>query len=199
MTKPAPFTQHYIVQAAIDAFFPAGFVSALRDTLPEEGIEDENVPGDRGGDTRCGVDQTDFNVWLARNNSPQRSVFTASAKDIADCYYGNHWRPMGCDGYDQRVAVVLFDTSVNEGNGGAVECLQHALGVTVDGVLGNGTLAAEHQFSTLHGALAMATAILDRRRERYHAIVAARPTDAEFLADWLRRCDDMQKIVEGMN
>ncbi len=198
MTKPAPFTQHDILQAAIDKGFPAGFVSSLRVVLPEEGIVDENVQGDSGGDTRCGVDQPDFNVWLDRNQSPRRSVFTATTSDIASCYYGNHWVPMHCGDLDQRVALALFDSSVNQGNGGAVQCLQHALGVKIDGVLGNGTLSAEHVYVVAHGPLAMALSILAWRRLRYQHTAAANPDDQQFLTDWLRRCDDIEVACKAI-
>ena len=40
------------------------------------------------------------------------------------------------------LALLVFDAAVNNGVGRAIRWLQQALGVSVDGVLGNGTLAA---------------------------------------------------------
>jgi lysozyme family protein len=61
----------------------------------------------------------------------------ATAKQIARDVY---WNKFQCDAFDIHIAYQLFDAAYNGGH--PVQWLQQALGVTVDGVLGQATILA---------------------------------------------------------
>lgn len=61
----------------------------------------------------------------------------STARQIAKTVY---WDTLGCDGYDHRVAALMFDTLYNGGR--VVVWAQQACGVVADGVLGPGTRKA---------------------------------------------------------
>lgn len=63
----------------------------------------------------------------------------ARAKQI---YLRDFWGPAGCDAVPAGVKFSLFDMAVNSGVRPAVRCLQKAVGVNDDGILGPVTLQA---------------------------------------------------------
>ena len=83
----------------------------------------------------------------------------------------------------QDVANKLFDMGVLFGVGTAVQNLQHALDLTPDGNFGPGTLAK------LNASNASLTLQAFRENLREHAtnVAHARPEEAVFLPDWIRR------------
>ena len=57
-------------------------------------------------------------------------------------YKRDYWGPAGCEGVPASIKFLLFDLAVTHGVETAIRALQHAAGVTQDGILGPRTLQA---------------------------------------------------------
>lgn len=90
-------------------------------------------PRDPGGATNYGISQRSY------PGEDIRGMTLARAKQI---YLRDFWGPAGCDAVPAGVKFSLFDMAVNSGVRPAVRCLQKAVGVNDDGILGPVTLQA---------------------------------------------------------
>lgn len=90
-------------------------------------------PNDPGGLTHWGISQRAFpNVDIA-------SLTENDARGLFRTYY---WEPCWCDRLPERIAVALADCAFNQGVRKAIGCLQLALHVEHDGIMGPETLGA---------------------------------------------------------
>jgi|SRR5271167_1771748 len=134
-----------------------------------------NIPGDHGGVTKYGI---------AQASNPSVNVPALTLADAQQIYFNYYWTASHCDKITSgAVAIFQFDMVVNNGGGRAAKILQQAAGVTVDGAVGPATLAAVNAIdpATLINSLSSI------RATRYNLIVQNDPSQAEFLAGWLRR------------
>lgn len=146
------------------------FEKAIGYVLENEGGFSDD-PNDRGGPTKYGITEAE-----ATNHGYEvRALTIEQAKAI---YVSDYWR--FDDVADQRIATKLFDMAVNMGQRTAAKIAQRLCGVVLDGVIGPNTVAA------INGKLT-----LDMLRDacviRYAHIVAADPTQARFIVDWMGR------------
>lgn len=127
-----------------------------------------NDPNDPGGQTNFG---------LTKDDTPNPAALT---KDQAiSIYQSKYWGPSHSDKLPSAVAVMHFDTAVNQGLNAAARLLQTALGVAVDGNIGPVTLGAAavvdpHKLATEYACL---------RDFRY----VGTANFADFFRGWLRR------------
>lgn len=89
-------------------------------------------PRDPGGLTKWGVSQRAF---------PSLDIRALSRDQAMALYDEHYWRRCRCDELPARLALMVFDTAVNQGTGKAARLLQRAVGVSADGVLGPVTMA----------------------------------------------------------
>jgi len=102
---------------------------------------------------------------------------------IDDFYKQNFWDVNKLDQInDQQLANSVYDFGVNAGTGTAAKMLQSAAGVTVDGIIGSGTLAAVNSGNpkAIYGGI-------NEQRIAYYTHLATKPGQAQFLKSWLSR------------
>lgn len=116
------------------------FDTALKYVLIDEGGNDDD-PNDHGGRTSRGITQKNYDAWCSLNNKVPGDVWEASDADISSVYRDQYWLPY-CDKLPAGLDYLFFDISVNAGRTQAVRQFQKALGVNVDGMFGQVTLAA---------------------------------------------------------
>jgi lysozyme family protein len=134
-----------------------------------------DIDGDSGGCTKYGIAQAD---------NPSVNVPALNLAGAQQVYFSSYWIPGKCDQITSGpVTIFQFDMGVNNGLGRAAKILQQAAGVTVDGNIGPATLAAVNALdpATLINSLSTI------RANRYNTIVQNDPSQAKFLAGWLRR------------
>lgn len=157
----------------------ANFDKAVDIVLAHEGGY-VNHPADPGGETKYGISKRSY------PNEDIKNLTIARAKEI---YFADFWKPYK---YDQitsdSVATKIFDTAVNTGAKRAFRFAQQAantLGknLVVDGIFGNGTLAAINSLSSD----AFLSAYRTIQADYYKSIVAANPSKGVFLRGWLTR------------
>lgn len=141
-----------------------------------------NIPEDTGGETKYGV---------AKNGNPDLNITTLNLDGATAVYNARYWLVGNCDKLPGAVAIIHFDGCVNHGIGRASKFLQVAAGVTADGAVGPGTLAAVAKKSQAD----LINSIADQRVAFYNAIVAAKPNQAKFLAGWLSRIAEIRAFA----
>lgn len=108
-----------------------------------------NHPSDPGGKTLFGVSVFYFPVQYYKIYSAWKSGNKVLLAELLHYFYHNEfWNPKYAELNDKRLAIRLFDLSVNLGKKMAVKLLQTAINeccnrnVTIDGIFGNQTLTA---------------------------------------------------------
>lgn len=134
------------------------FDQFIADTFAVEGAfsDDPQDPGNWTGaaigsgilgGTRNGIASSSYALSLRLIPDTMRDNFPVTVKDLTDgecrtIYQYAYWLRAGCDKLPPALAIVMGDGAVNQGIGGAVQCLQEALSIPVDGDIGPQTLAA---------------------------------------------------------
>jgi len=150
-----------------------------------------NDPLDRGGATNKGITQKVYDSYRAKKGLENQSVRYIAQTEVEDIYYNNYWLKGKCNDLPSKVAVAHFDTCVNSGTNRGAKILQKILGVTVDGLIGNKTLAAVKKYSEL----ILMNKYLDERIAFLNRIVANNPTQKKFLRGWLYRVENLRKVL----
>lgn len=141
-------------------------------------------PTDRGGETKFGI---------AKNANPDTDIASLTWNDAKDIYYQKYWLATKCDQLPDNVAILAFDTSVNNGVSRASKFLQRAVNVQDDGIIGDGTIDAVNNVDPSD----ICSNICDQRENFYRAIVKAHPEQSKYLNGWLRRVNEMREFVKN--
>ena len=155
-------------------------------------------PDDKGGPTNFGI--TEHVARLNGYGGPMQSMPRGVAVDLYRRLYWLRPRFDEVARRSERVGFELFDTGVNMGPDVAATFLQRALNalnrngkdypdITVDGRLGDGTLAALDGFlkarGETNGATVLLLALNALQGERYIRLAEKSPRDETFLYGWL--------------
>lgn len=144
-----------------------------------------NDPDDRGGETKFGV---------AKNANTDLDITGLTWAQAKQRYYDKYWVAGGCHLLSPRVAVLHFDGCVNHGVGRASKFLQEVVGAKpIDGSVGPGTARMAKAVNDFD----VCRMLCDRREKFYRDIVAANPSQAKFIAGWLRRINEIRDFVRG--
>jgi lysozyme family protein len=140
-----------------------------------------NDKRDPGGHTNRGVTQATLNQ--AREAAPHLNL-PASVRDLthenaADLYRYFYWTPIQGDALPLGVALMLFDSAVNQGAITAVRFLQRALNVRADGVMGSITVGAANR--------AGKELLTEFAARRMHHYMLLDQLDDTFGLGWARR------------
>lgn len=141
----------------------------------------ENVPGDEGGLTYLGVDQT---------SHPNVNVASLTP-DTAEAIYWSDFIASQSPMLPGRLALYHYDCAVNLGPAAAIRILQDAIGVCVDGELGTQTLLAAW-LGWQNSPATLLASLLDSRDAHYQALASANPSQVVFLAGWKNRVADLR-------
>ncbi len=163
---------------------------ALKFTLLWEGGF-VNDPLDPGGATNKGITQSTYNTYRINQHLPTRNVADIEDREVHDIYYSMYWKPSQSELAVKPLAVVLFDTAVNFGVGGAIEFLQEALGISADGIFGPATRST---FLTNNNKTIAEKMVAGRIAYR-HQRVNANPSQERFLQGWLNRDNDLKNYL----
>ncbi len=157
-----------------------------------------NNPADHGGETYAGIARNFWPAWSGWSYIDNIKKTFHTPKDIdraisvggapihlmvADFYKKNFWDVNKLDLInDQQLADNVYDFGVNSGVGKAAKILQLVVGVTQDGIIGNGTIAAVNSLDAKN--------TYDRynaERVAFYNRLAANPGQHQFLNSWMSR------------
>lgn len=161
------------------------FEAALAHVLEMEGGWTDD-PADPGGPTNLGLTLADLAAWRAVPVDAARAALLDELRrlDVAavrPIYRKRYWDACRADALPPGLALMHFDCAVNQGLARAARFLQGAVGASVDGEIGQLTLAAA---ATADQASALAT-YAAQRRAHYRGL----PTFGRFGRGWLARVE----------
>lgn len=160
--------------------------NALRFILRwEGGLSDD--PNDHGGRTMKGITQHVYDAWRVARGLGTQDVVGIADDELAAIYRENYWTKSFCDRQRAKLDLVQFDTAMNMGPNRAVRMLQEAVGTDVDGGFGPQTQQARDNC-----ALPDSVARYCDIRERLYRGFAQQPGQANFLAGWMNRLNDLR-------
>jgi lysozyme family protein len=133
-----------------------------------------NHPQDPGGETKYGI---------AQKANTEISVRDLNLESAMRIYYEKYWLAGKCDAFPFPLSIIHFDGCVNHGISRANKILQEAIGVDIDGIIGNQTLSAIKTLSQER----IIRNISNIRTDFYNQIVQRKPSQQVFLNGWLGR------------
>lgn len=133
MASPTPPAPPKVTPGDVCASQPNAFLAAVAVVLEEEGGYTPGLPDDPGGETNFGISKRSY---------PNLNIFTLTKAQAIEIYRRDFWDAINLSAIPQKVALVVFDSAVNQGTGTAARILQAALGVAQDGVVGPATAKA---------------------------------------------------------
>lgn len=159
-------------------------------------------PADRGGPTKFGITQATLARYLGR--AVKRAEIEQLSPDQArQIYRRDYYHGPRIDQLPARIQPFVFDCAVNHGAGRAIGfvqqvCSQAGFGqLVIDGVCGPKTIRAAHDAAWTMKDWLLA-ALVEERRNFYHAIVARNPSQAVFLDGWLARLREFDLSMERL-
>ena len=147
-----------------------------------------NHPKDPGGATMKGVTQRVYDGYRSRQGLPLRSVKHITDQELQMIYRLQYWDVVQGDRLPAGLDYAVFDYAVNSGPGKAAKDLQRELGVKVDGVIGQITLAAAQAVEKAGKIEDLITRLCARRM----AFLRSLSTFKHFGRGWTRRVEGDQ-------
>lgn len=162
-------------------FHSAEFNEAFNFLLKIEG-KLSNDPVDRGGLTKWGI---------SSKAHPDLDVEKLTLPEAKYIYWERYWLANQCDRLPPPLAYALFDGVVNHRAVTARKLMQDAIGVRIDGVIGEKTCAAA---MTAHSKVVLVK-FFARRAELYHSIILNDSRQSKFKTGWFRRLFIVQQHI----
>ena len=164
----------------------ADLSKALAYTLPFEGGWSDR-PTDHGGPTMKGITLKLAMHYGITTEEKLRTISDAKIEEIAGAEF---WRFDNLT--SQRVASKIFDYAFNAGLHSAITLAQGACNVLGDGLIVDGVYGP-HTEAAINAAepSQFLEEFSQLQAHRYRNIVAANPSQAEYLHGWLNRANSL--------
>ena len=179
---------------SIIMIFPQAFLDSLAFTLKWEGGYSNNIH-DAGGATNFGVTHSVYDTYRHSKHLPFQNVKNITPEEINDIYYNSYWKQAKCAAMPSKVAMTVFDFSVNSGVGRAIKKLQQAIGAEPDGDFGTHSMQLLTNKIGHSNELDVANHYLQLRIDFLTSVAQANPKNKTFLKGWLNRVNDLKKAV----
>lgn len=161
--------------------------------LKWEGTEYEDVAGDSGGPTKCGVILSEW-VKFGYDKDGDGDVdkfdlMKINQTDAAKIAKTHYWDELKADQIkNQSLAEIIVDAAYNQGMGYTPKMVQKCVGAEVDGQFGNQTL---NLINTLDPQK-LFDRIKTARKDRYINIVNKYPKNKKFFEGWMNRLNSFK-------
>jgi len=163
----------------------ANFKSALDHVLKSEGGF-VNHPKDPGGMTNLGCTKAVWEEYVGHPVS-EADMRALAPELVSPLYKRKYWDKVAGDDLPSGLDYAVFDAAINSGPGRAAKWLQELVGVTADGSIGPGTLAAVAAFSP--------SELISQYNDKRLQFLEALPTFAIFGKGWSNRVSSVQSIA----
>jgi len=151
----------------------ADFNKCIKIILKNEGGYVWN-PDDTGGETNYGISKKQY---------PNLDIKNLTKNEATEIYRKDYWDKIQGDKInDRKLALNIFDCSVNCGIRRTVKMIQGVCFVCEDGKLGPQTLKAINSKNSYVTRLEF-----ERRRIKFYMAIARRKSQRQFLYSWIKR------------
>ena len=162
------------------------FDAALAAVLHHEGGF-VNHPKDPGGMTNLGVTKRVWEEWVGHDVDEQ-AMRALTPEIVGPMYKVKYWDKIKGDDLPDGVDYIVFDAAVNSGPGRAAKWLQAAVGASVDGAIGAGTLKAVADFP--------ASDLIHAYQSKRLEFLQNLPTWETFGKGWGRRVAEVSSTAQ---
>lgn len=159
-----------------------GFTDDVRDP-------GNKLPDGRPGCTMWGCTQANWEAYVGHKVTHD-DMKALKKEDVKPLYKKNYWDAVRGDDLPSGVDYAAFDFAINAGPGASRKMIQRALGVTADGIIGPGTMAAIKAADGKDFLNKFSAA-----KEAFYKSLATFPT---YGKGWLRRVAEVQAKAETM-
>jgi len=163
----------------------SNFEASLAHVLQSEGGF-SNLSADPGGMTNLGCTKAVWEEFVGHPVS-EADMRGLTPDDVAPLYKRKYWDKVSGDDLPAGLDYAVFDAAINSGPGRAAKWLQEAVGVTADGAIGSGTLAAVAAFDVQE----LIKAYSDKRL----GFLQSLPTFETFGKGWTNRVASVQSVA----
>lgn len=148
-----------------------------------------HLPDGREGCTMWGCTQKNWEAYIGKQVT-QEDMKALTKEDVKPLYKRDYWDVVNGDSLPSGVDYACFDFAINAGASRSKKTLQTALGVTADGAIGPGTLAAIEA--------ADGEELLKKFSEAKESFYRGLPTFSTYGKGWLKRVADVQAVAITM-
>jgi len=165
------------------------FEEYLKVIFIHEGFKFTNHPNDPGKETKYGVTLKFIKMRsLDINNDGEinvKDIMELTLEKASEIYLEYFWKPMNLEGIDNELLKLhLFDMGINAGTKTAIKILQEMLDTTIDGVIGNQTIAKINSYGDR-----IVADYANARKMYYNKIINNNPRLKVFRKGWYNRVD----------
>jgi len=164
------------------------FQSSLAHVLKSEGGF-VNHPKDPGGMTNLGCTKNTWEDYVGHSVS-ESDMKDLTPELVAPLYKRKYWDKVAGDDLPSGLDYAVFDAAINSGPGKAAKWLQEVLGVTADGSIGKGTLAAVHTMDVQD--------LIAKYNDKRLQFLESLPTFSTFGKGWSRRVSEVQSAAAAL-
>ena len=119
---------------------------------------------------------------------PDLDIKNISIEQAKQIYKQDYWDRCKCAFIPDALSIALFDFAVNSGVKRAVKELQRALGVTVDGIIGNQTVGACNRIPTRQ--------VLEKYMQNRIEFLYRLKAWEHFKNGWSKRVSKLKEVCE---
>ena len=166
----------------------SNFEASLAHVLQSEGGFVDN-PADPGGMTNLGCTKAVWEEFVGHPVS-EADMRALTPDDVAPLYKRKYWDKVSGDNLPAGLDYAVFDAAINSGPGRAAKWLQEAVGVTADGAIGSGTLAAVAAFDVQE--------LIKAYNDKRLGFLQSLPTFGTFGKGWTIRVASVQAAASEL-
>lgn len=168
----------------------SGFKNAVQIVLGLEGGFSEYNPSTKDPRTNKGITQPEFDEFRRKNNLQSKDVKDITTDEAIEIYKQEYWDKIQGDKLDARnpkLAIVIFDSAVNNGIGGAngiIKSIVNTDGNRFDDKMIEDIIAADKSNDLYSN-------IINKRYQKYKDIIAKNPVMDDYSKGWNNRLDNL--------
>ena len=170
--------------------FSSGFKNAVQIVLGLEGGFSEYNPSTKDPRTNKGITQPEFDEFRRKNNLQSKDVKDITTDEAIEIYKQEYWDKIQGDKLDARnpkLAIVIFDSAVNNGIGGAngiIKSIINTNGNRFDDKMIEDIITADKSNDLYSN-------IINKRYQKYKDIIAKNPVMDDYAKGWNNRLDNL--------
>lgn len=170
--------------------FSSGFKNAVQIVLGLEGGFSEYNPSTKDPRTNKGITQPEFDEFRRKNNFQSKDVKDITTDEAIEIYKQEYWDKIQGDKLDARnpkLAIVIFDSAVNNGIGGAngiIKSIVKTDGNRFDDKMIEDIIEADKLNDLFSN-------VINKRHQKYKDIIAKEPVMDVYGKGWNNRLDNL--------